>query len=337
MKVLLLAGGNSNEREVSLTSGKALYTALRRLKHDVYAMDPTTGTSLISGGGDYITAPEVSEINDATPSPALVLNNALQSPDLKDVDVVFIGLHGGMGENGSLQNLRDLAGLKYTGSGMTASAVAMDKALSKRLFESVGILTPDWQLYRGCASRVNDSMLDDIDQRFSYPIIVKPTDSGSTIGLTKVDSPDRLRAAILTSLKESSSILVEKFIAGREVTVAVLDGRVFPVVEIRPKNGLYDYEAKYTKGKTEYIVPAEIPSKTAEDLQKAAAQAYDIIGAAGVARVDFVLSDDNRFYCLGLNTLPGMTDLSLVPMAAEVEGISFDKLLSLMIDSAMRK
>jgi len=337
LKILLLAGGGSGEHEVSLTSGKAVYDALLRLGHTVRAIDPATGKSLLGNDGAFIALSTDASAVDPTGLVPLTLAGALESPDLRDVDIVFVALHGGAGENGSIQNLLELSGVKFTGSNMTASAVAMDKAIAKRLFESQGILTPAWALYRLPTGHIDDALCGEITDRFSFPIIVKPNDSGSTIGLSKVDSVDDLPAALEKVLSHSRNILVETYIPGREVTVAILDGRAFPVVEIKPANGLYDYEAKYTKGKSEYIVPAEIPAATATRLQETAGRVFDIIGASGLARVDFILAEDGRFYCLELNTVPGMTNLSLAPMAAGAAGIEFDRLMSMVIDSGIRR
>ncbi|MCK4606316.1 MAG: D-alanine--D-alanine ligase [candidate division Zixibacteria bacterium] len=337
MKILLLAGGGSGEREVSLTSGKAVCDALLRLGHTVRAIDPATGKSLLGDDSIFAAFPLDTNAANSQELVPLTLAGALESPDLHNLDIVFVVLHGGAGENGSIQNLLELSGMKFTGSDMTASAVAMDKAISKRLFESQGILTPDWALYRLPTGRIDDALCRKITDQFSFPIIVKPNDSGSTIGLSKVDSADDLPAALKKALAHTSNILVETYITGREVTVSVLDGRAFPVVEIKPANELYDYEAKYTEGKSEYIVPAKIPAATATQLQETAGRVFDIIGASGLARVDFILAEDDRFYCLELNTVPGMTNLSLAPMAAKAAGIEFDRLMNMVIDSGMRR
>lgn len=339
MKVLLLAGGVSNEREVSLTSGEAVLEALQRLGHEVQAIDPATGKSLLGGDGRFITSGASDSTQEVVVtkanSPALV--KALSSSRFEDVDVVFVALHGGAGENGAIQCLLELAGKAYTGSDMTASAVAMDKAITKRLFASVKIPTPDWELYRLASSDIDDRLVEEICRRFSFPVIVKPNDSGSTIGLSKVDNKAGLRPALLAAIKESRNVLVEKYIPGRELTVAVLDGRALPEVEIKAGGGLYDYEAKYTKGMSEYVVPADIEPEISKSIQEAAAKAYDVIGAAGLVRVDFILADSGEFYCLEVNTVPGMTSLSLAPMAAKAVGIEFDDLISCLIASALNR
>ncbi len=339
MKVLLLAGGDSPEREVSLSSGKAVFEALQRLGHEVTALDPATGNSLLDSSGKFLTADveKTPEMSHTLPTLSPTLPDILNESRLCDIEVVFIALHGGAGENGVMQCLLDVARVPYTGSGMKASAVAMDKAMAKRLFLSVGIDTPEWELHRLNPQEVTETTAQALAGRFDFPLIVKPNDSGSTVGLTKVESPFDLKDALVTAAKVSREVLVEKYIPGREMTVAVLDGKALPVVEIKAASGLYDFEAKYTKGKSEYFVPADIPEKTARQLQEAAEKAYAVIGAAGLVRVDFILAENDAFYCLELNTVPGMTNLSLAPMAAKAAGIEFDELISHLLESALRK
>jgi D-alanine-D-alanine ligase len=338
MKVVLLAGGVSSEREVSLASGAAVFAALQRLGHEVYALDPADGRSLLDNNGKFIMSPPAHPAKEVAPAKTDVpaLAQAFGKPPIADAEVVFIALHGGAGENGVIQCLLELAGVAYTGSDMTASAIAMNKAVTKRLLTSEKIPTPDWELYRLEEGTVDDELLQAICRRFSFPLIVKPNDSGSTVGLSKVAGESDLPAALEKALKESPNILVERYIPGRELTVAVLEGEALPVVEIKPKSGLYDYEAKYTKGKTEYIVPAQIEPAVAERLQAAAVKAYRVIGAAGLVRVDFILDNDSQFYCLEVNTIPGMTNLSLAPMAAQAAGIEFDELITRILEAALK-
>jgi D-alanine-D-alanine ligase len=336
MKVLVLAGGNSSEREVSLNSGGAIVAALNRLGHTVTAIDPANGGNLIDAKGEY--APQIADKGTSLPVQAVSSEVALvmNSDQLKS-DVVFIALHGGAGENGTLQNLLQLSGHKYTGSNMTASAVAMDKAMTKRLMASVNVRTPHWRLYHMESGEIDAATVQSVKDHFKLPFIVKPNDGGSTVGLTKVERYEQIGEAFASSFKESRHVLVEEYIHGRELTVAVLDQEAFPVVEIRPKSGLYDYEAKYTKGKSEYICPAPISEDVAHGLTHAALQVYDVVGASGLARIDFLLADDGRSHCLEINTLPGMTNLSLAPMAAKAAGIDFDQLLERIIASALKR
>lgn len=336
---MLLAGGDSSERTVSLESGEAIYETLNRLGHVVYVIDPSTGKSLLTRNGSFVEykAKNSHKAPVSTKSSLWPLSYALGSAGFRDIDLVFISLHGGAGENGTLQCLLELAGKKYTGSSMSASAIAMDKAIAKRLCASENISTPDWGLYQLSHNQVDDRLCEEITNRFTFPIIVKPNDSGSTIGLSKVCHQGELHGALQVALKESSNILVERYISGREITAAVLDGKALPLVEIKPKNELYDYEAKYTKGKSKYFVPADIKESAGRAIQQAAVRIYKVIGASGLARVDVILDENEGFYFLELNTLPGMTQLSLAPMAAAAAGIDFDNLISRLIEVALNR
>lgn len=336
MKVLLLAGGVSNEREVSLTSGQSIYESLNKQGHKVFAIDPASGRSLLGSDGKFIDS-GLSESSGPTTGGKLdarSLTTSLTSPGFADIDVVFIALHGGIGENGTIQCLLDIAGKKYTGSNMTASAIAMNKAISKRLFAGADIPTPEWELIRISSNQEVADAVATIVEKFELPVVVKPNNSGSTVGVSLVKTEAQLKPALKKAIETGSEVLIERYIPGRELTVAMLNGRPMPVVEICPQNEMYDYEAKYTEGKSEYIAPAKIESKISDCAQQYATKAYEVIGAAGLARVDFMLGEDDVLYCLELNTLPGMTSLSLAPMAAACEGIDFDNLVSILLASA---
>ncbi len=337
MKVLLLAGGDSGEREVSLDSGAAVYESLRRLGHTVYAIDPASGKSLLTSDGKFLSGASTAGATAAAPVQrgAMALAKTLVTSAFDDIKVVFLALHGGTGENGSIQNLLELAGMPFTGSDMTGSTVAMHKEMSKRLFKSEGINTPKWKTFRVKDNGISRDIVNEISSFFEFPVIVKPNDSGSTLGLSRVEKREELADAFQKTLKESKNVLVEEYISGRELTVPVLDNRAFPVIEIIPESGLYDYEAKYTKGRSQYVVPAEISNKLSDKMKSTAKQVYEILGAAGLARIDFILAKGNKYHCLELNTLPGMTELSLAPMAAKAEGIEFDELIKMLIESAL--
>ncbi len=336
MKVLLLAGGDSAEREVSLTSGQAVYDALTHLGHEVMAIDPHSGNSLLNKQGEYCI-PEVTKNAPLKKITTAMAHSLLQKEELVQADVVFIALHGGKGENGTLQCLLDLAGKKYTGSGRVASTIAMNKALTKKLAVSLNISTPTWELFRIQSESAIPEIADEISRSFDLPVIIKPNDGGSTIGLTLVNRTEQITQALKTAMTVSPEILLEQYIPGREMTVAVLNGKPFPVVEIKPVDGLYDYEAKYTKGKSQYFVPADIDAPVAESLREAAKCIYNLISADGLARVDFILDEQNGFHFLELNTLPGMTALSLAPMAAKAAGIEFDRLVQILLETAVER
>jgi D-alanine-D-alanine ligase len=251
----------------------------------------------------------------------------VQAPQLKEVDVVFLILHGGIGENGTIQAMLDMLGTPYTGAGVLGSAVAMDKMITKKLFLADNIPTPEYFVL----SRDSKIDIDTIDlkikSKFGYPAIFKPTTQGSSVGLTLVKSRSEIKQALDCGFEYDHELLVEKFIAGRELTVAILGDKALPIAECVPHSGLYDYEHKYSDGRTDYICPAKLDSDLASRIQAAGLKAFQTVKCHGFGRVDFRLAEDNSFYCLEVNTLPGMTSHSLVPKAAGATGMSFPKLL----------
>ncbi len=335
MKVLVLAGGKSREREVSLNSGKAIAEGLQSLGYQVKVIDTGDGRELLATA----TARAVSYRQASTVSPAPITSSdhspvAFVPSDLGEFDCVFIALHGGFGENGTLQALLDLSGVSYTGSGVMASALAMDKYRAKLLFDSVGVPTPRTVFFGDEASAIK--FCGDVEpDQLQYPIIVKPNAEGSTVGLTLAKDHDALLAGIAQAAACDVNILIEEFIPGRELTVAILGSEALPVIEIIPKSGLYDYQAKYTAGASEYICPAQLDKRVEADIREFAQLAYEILGCAGYARVDFRLNSQNELFCLEVNTLPGMTATSLVPKAAKAAGISFEQLLERIVKLAL--
>lgn len=328
MKVAVLLGGRSSEREISLRTGRGIAQALRNLGHEVTALDTATGRLLPAGDEERAALPasEVARL-PATTTGAVVSNAAA----INEAEVVFVALHGGDGEDGTIQALLDLAGKPYTGSGVMASAIAMHKAISKRLFEHAGIPTPRWSLIE--MDRPPASI--DTAALGGWPLVVKPNAEGSTFGLTIVTRADDLPGAIEFAAQYGREVLLEQYVPGRELTVAVVEDEVLPIVEIRPKGGHYDYESKYTSGKSEYFCPADLPAPLARHIEELGLRAAQVIGCRGVSRVDFRLSPANEPYCLEVNTVPGMTPLSLVPMAARAHGMSYDQLVQRMLDLAV--
>ena len=323
MKIAVLMGGLSSEREISLRTGRGVAQALRNLGHDVAAVDAANGRTLPSG----------EEERAALPTEALepAGTTALARPEtLAGADVVFIALHGAAGENGTLQALLDLAGKTYTGSGMLASALAMHKAISKRIFAQAGIPTPRWRLLEPGegASAV------DLEALGGLPLVVKPNEEGSSVGLTIVRELSELDPAITLAAK-LGAVLIEEFIEGRELTVAVLGDEALPIVEIRPKSGLYDYESKYTAGRSEYFCPADLPPAVAQRVSALGLESARVLGCRGVSRADFRLDAEGVAYCLEVNTVPGLTPTSLVPMAAKAHGLSYDQLVQRMVELAL--
>ena len=331
MNIVVLLGGSSAERPISLRTGAGIARALRARGHEVTALDPATGAVLLPGTEEAQGALPAGEVALA-PREGTALFSASA---LKEAEIVFLALHGGAGEDGTIQALLDLAGKTYTGSGMLSSAMAMDKAVSKKLFEHAGIPTPAWRLYRRREGRTPDDAL--AFALGGYPLVVKPNDEGSTFGLSIVDDARALQPAYEEALRYSNQVLVEAFIPGRELTVAVLGEQALPIVEIRPKSGLYDYESKYTAGKSEYFCPADLDAAKTAEVQELSLRACHALDTAGVARVDFRLAPDGTPYCLELNTIPGMTPTSLVPMAAKAVGMSFEDVCERVAELALER
>ncbi len=335
MKVLVLAGGKSREREVSLNSGKAIAEGLQSLGHQVKMIDTGDGRELLATAKARAIPDRRSSMVSSVPTaPSEHMPVAFLPSDLGEFDCVFIALHGGIGENGTLQALLDLSGVSYTGSGVMASALAMDKYRAKLLFDSVGVPTPQTVFFGNEASAVKFCGEVEPDQ-LQYPIIVKPNAEGSTVGLTLAKDHEALLAGIKEAAACDVNILIEEFIPGRELTVAILGNEVLPAVEIVPKSGLYDYQAKYTVGASEYLCPAQLDKQVEADIRVFAQLAYEVLGCEGYARVDFRLNPQNELFCLEVNTLPGMTATSLVPKAAKAAGISFEQLLERIVKLAL--
>ena len=327
MKVAVLMGGRSSEREISLRTGQGVAQALRNLGHDVTSVDAADGAVLTAGQEESTARPRAAVL--ALPVSGMLA--AVQSPAVTGADVVFIALHGTYGEDGTIQAALELAGKTYTGSGVLASAIAMDKAMSKRVFEREAIPTPHWVVLESGVpgSNVDTSLLG------GYPLVVKPNAEGSTVGLTIVKHPSELNAALEKAGRHDSQILIEQYIEGREVTVAVVGEEAYPVVEIEPKSGFYDYEAKYTKGMTTYTCPAELEKEEARLLRELAVECAGALGCRGVVRVDFRIDEDGEPWVLEVNTVPGMTPTSLVPMAAKAKGLTYDQLVGRIVDMAV--
>ena len=338
MKVALLMGGRSAEREISLRTGRGVAQALRNLGHEVMAVDAADGRLLPPGEEPRVTLPAAREAaGTGIPAlagrepPALSIQAVANAQPINQAEVVFLALHGGTGEDGTIQALLELSGKPYTGSGVLGSALAMNKAMSKRIFEREGIPTPEWRLL----SARDRALTVDARELGGFPLVVKPNEQGSTVGLTIVVRPEDLPAALELAFDHGPDVLVERFIPGRELTVSLLGEEPLPIVEIKPRGGHYDYEAKYTAGMSEYFCPAELPEPLARRIQDLGLRASRALGCRGVARADFRLSPEGEPFCLEVNTIPGMTPTSLVPMAAQARGISYDQLVQRMLELAV--
>ena len=334
MKITVLLGGTSSERDVSLASGLRVADALRSRGHAVTAVDTVRGAltegeerAMLAGGVMKTLPPDQLALarlsTDALP--ATVRGIGAQHT----AEVVFIGLHGGQGEDGTLQALLDLTGVPYTGSGHLASALAMDKELSKRLFREAGVRTPDWIM----APAADDEIISTL----GLPVIVKPSKQGSTVGLTLVKQRADLQPAISEAFKYDDEVMIEQFIAGREFTVGILGDEALPVGEIIPVHEIYDYECKYTAGMAREEFPAKISASESRAAQEQARLAFRALKLSGYARIDFRMTSEGTFYCLEANTLPGMTELSLIPQAAAAAGISFPELCERIVQLALKQ
>jgi len=328
-RIALLLGGTSPEKEVSKSSAASVYEALLALGYNVKLINPAYGINQPSKTEDYFSIKEFTEISNKK------FIEAVSSSLFDDVDLAFLTLHGKWGEDGSIQSLLELRGIKYTGSKVLSSATAMDKAMSKILFREYGVETPKGFLIEDASIGI-DIVSQKIESEFGFPAVVKPNDQGSTVGLTICENNSSLSESLKTAFNYADNVLIEEYIPGRELTVAVLDGQALPPLEIKPKSGFYDYKSKYTKGLTEYEVPAIVSDEITAMLKKQALLAFKALRCDGYARVDFRMNEENKIFCLEVNTLPGMTATSLVPKMAKVVGISFELLVEKIIQLGLR-
>ncbi len=328
MRITVLMGGTSSERDVSLASGLRIAEALRGRGHTVATVDTAKGpltqddeARMLAAGVVKVLPPTPDEL--ARMNAESLADTAARLPTRGECDVAFLALHGGRGEDGTIQALLDLAGVPYTGSGHLASALAMDKDLSKHIMRAYGVQTADWLMANG-ASAPPDAA--EVEHALGWPVIVKPSKQGSTVGLSIVKKAEELAPAIAEAFKHDDEVMIETFIPGRELTVSILGGEALPVGEIIAKKEIYDYECKYTPGMAIETFPAALSAGEAASVQALAKQAFTGLKLGGCARIDFRMTAEGQFYCLEANTLPGMTGTSLVPQAAAAAGISFPEL-----------
>ena len=327
LKIAVFVGGISSEREVSKSSGKAIYKAIKELGYDCSLIDPAYGTNQPEDSERFFDEKDYTNIKIEN------FIKTINSELLNDIDLVFLALHGKYDEDGTIQSMLELRDIKYTGSGVLSSMISMDKAVSKTLFRENNVSTADWFTVG------NDFKIDEVSEKIKtkigFPCVIKPNDQGSTVGLTILKQNGELMEAIELALQYSELALIEKYIAGREMTVAILEDEALPVLEIIPKSGFYDYKSKYTSGMSDYIVPADIPKSVFKYLQGQALTAFKSLRCKTYGRVDFRLSEDNIPFCLEVNTLPGMTATSLVPKMANAVGISFNELIDRIIRNGL--
>jgi D-alanine-D-alanine ligase/UDP-N-acetylmuramate--alanine ligase len=304
-KIVVVMGGTSTEAEVSRRTGTAILNALKAKGYNAEGMElvPKTFASDIQKSGCAI---------------------------------VFNALHGKFGEDGLLQGTLDMLGIPYTGSGVLAAAVTMDKAASKRVFLAEGISTPRSRTYY--SYEMKRGLAEEIEAEFSLPMVVKAASQGSSIGVYIVESHTELKNELVEAFKYNDEVLVEEFIKGRELTVAVWgneeEKEAFPIIEITTLTGRYDYDSKYTKGASAHIIPAPLSEEKTKEIQDLAIKTFTACGCKGVARVDMMLSEDETPYVIEVNSVPGMTEVSLVPDAARAKGIEFPELCERMLEMA---
>jgi D-alanine-D-alanine ligase len=319
VRVTVLTGGASAERDVALASARQIVPALRAGGHAVVVVDTVTGFVPESRERDHLlgevgtTWPSVSELQARERTFLLTALGAL--PEIRDAQAVFLALHGGRGEDGTIQTILETIGVPYTGSGPIGSAMAMDKDISKRLFRDAGVPTAVW-----CMAPVSTA---EAGTTLGWPIVVKPSKQGSTVGLTVVRQPDEFERALEYAREFDDEVMAEAFVPGRELTVGILDDRALAVGEIIPRHEIFDYECKYTPGMSEEIFPADLPAAVTGECQRLGLLAHRTLKLGGYSRIDFRLTPAGELFCLEANTLPGMTATSLLPQSARALGIEF--------------
>ena len=331
MRIAVLLGGTSAEREVSLASGLGIVKALRERGHEVWTVDTARG--FIARDDEAQLLPE--GVHAAPPKSTEATLRPIDLGGIQQVreaDVAFLALHGGAGEDGTVQALLDLVGVPYTGSGPLGSGIAMDKDVTKRLLRDSQVPTLPWRVARAPDFAYDSDTIEDL---IGFPLIVKPSKQGSSVGMTVVTEAGQLADAVKEAARYDDEVMIERFARGRELTVGILGDQALPPVEIRPKKGIYDYHSKYTPGMTEYFCPAPLEEEVLAQVQAYALRAFRVLKLRGYARIDFMLAKE-QLWCLEANTLPGMTATSLLPKAAAAVGISYPDLCERIVQLAKR-
>ena len=345
MKIAVLAGGLSPERNVSLTSGSLIANALSAKGHrvallDVYKNADTANTDALFCENTN----HVFKVEEAQPDlEAVIAENGGRRTAIGDgvldvcrhADVVFLALHGAMGENGQLQATLDNYGIhKYTGSDYVGSLLAMDKDIAKKMLRAAGVLTADWIMLSDCS----EASIEKAEREIGYPCVIKPNSCGSSVGVSIVNNRVELSLALGEALKWEGMIMCERLVSGREMTVGILDGEVLPAIEIIPTEGFYDYKNKYQAGKTVELCPAPITDAEYADMAEATKRGFSALRLSMYARFDYIISkEDGRAYCLEANTLPGMTPTSLLPQMAAAVGLGYTELCEKLCELALKK
>ena len=344
MRIVVLAGGTSTERDVSISSGLLVSTALREKGHEVVLLDVFTGYeqdildvdelfrqnySFTDGAKVGETISDIDEVREKRRDKS----NRFIGEHVIDIcscaDITFLALHGGEGENGQIQATFDLLGLKYTGSGYLGSALAMNKGLTKSVLIQKKVLTPRGEIFKSEADAAGWAI---------FPCVVKPCSGGSSVGITIVETKEAFRQSIKDAFAYGETeIVVEQYVKGREFAVGVIGGKALPPIEIIPNTGFYDYKTKYQAGAAKEICPADITPEQDTVMREAAQAAFEALHLESYARMDFILDKGNNAYCLEANTLPGMTPTSLLPQEAAVEGVNYADLCELIIEKSLEK
>ena len=340
MKIVVLAGGISTERDVSLSSGRGVYNALKERGHQVILLDVFLGyegdpENIFELDRDWVkdvapvseVAPDIEKVKALRKKPSNILFGDHVIEICQMADIVFMALHGDCGENGKVQAVFDLFGIKYTGTDSFSSALAMDKSVTKQLFLQNGVPTPKSHLLTG----------KDDPYKPEFPCVVKVSGGGSSIGVYIVQNEKEYADAVQEAFRYDAKVLVEQYIKGREFTDCVIEGKPYPVVEIAPVSGFYDYKNKYQAGSTIETCPAKISDELTKKIQDTALKAYQVLGIKTYARMDVLMDENGDVYCLEANTLPGMTPTSLIPQEAAVLGISYGELCELIIEISLKK
>lgn len=342
MKIVVLAGGTSTERDVSLISGKNIYKALKEKGHQVVLLDVYLGCKM-DGVDDIFSldvdwAREIKQIGESAPNLEEVKKlrtdggKSFFGPNVLSIcdqaDVVFMGLHGANGEDGRIQATFDLLGIKYTGSNYVGATLSMDKGISKRIFAKENIPTPQGITYRKG---------QEMPTQILFPAVVKTCCGGSSVGVYMVNNETELEKALSDAFTYEDEVVIEQYIKGREFSVAVIDGAALPVIEIEPKAGFYDYKNKYQAGATVETCPANLSEELTKKMQEYAVAAFHALYLSSYARMDFLMEEDGSMYCLEANTLPGMTPTSLMPQEAAQIGLTFGDLCEKLIEVSMKE
>ena len=330
MKITVLTGGTSSERDVALASAVQVVAALRSCGHQVAVVDTARGFIPEADENRLLSA----SVGVAPPSSdqlaalehGLRLTALASLAAVREADVLFLALHGGQGEDGTLQTILEMIGVPYTGSGPLGSGMAMDKDISKHLFRAAGVATADWLMAPVTAGEAG---------KLGWPLVVKPSKQGSTVGLSVVRKPADFDAAVAEAFRHDDEVMVEAFVPGRELTVGILDGQPLAVGEIIPRHEIFDYECKYTPGMSEEIFPADLPGHIMEQCAALGTAAHHALKLGGYSRADFRLTASGHLFCLEVNTLPGMTATSLLPQSARAMGIEFPALCDRICQAAL--